>query len=82
MFVDDIVFPEAYYLQGTLSVDIIDDVTNRSAHLAYHISCENIASPKECVNHKQCYRKIVWCKEAVGQHYKDTGRYLQNVINY
>ena len=49
-FIDDIVVSKAYHLQGTLSVDIIDDIINKSDHLAIacHVLCDNVDLLNEC----------------------------------
>jgi hypothetical protein len=84
-FIDNVVIPKSFGLQGhLLSVDIVDDVVNNSDHLA--ITCEVVCNSKSVQNidvNKPCYyQKIIWSDQVKLQYYVDTGVCFQNIIDY
>ena len=77
-FIDDIIIPKNYHVQGSLLFfDIVDDVANKSDHLAVicNIAGNNTENVKICDKQKlKFYRKDIWSREAIEQYYDDTGR--------
>ena len=74
-FIDDIIIPKNYRIQGSLLFfDIIDDVTNKSDHLAVicNIADNNIENVKICDKQKpKFYKKVIRSREAIKQYYDD-----------